>query len=372
MKVLIVGDFSSFGKELRNGFIKYMIDTDVISSGDYWKNIKSGSYDLEYRYDNFFYKVYSGLKNRIFLNSFVNSHKNYYDYILLMSLEFLDLKNYNLKKKLKLSYSLKSLEKMLKNKRNIYLIAAGNDYFLFKNLKKFLENKSYFITEDMSIEKKYFLTLKERKKIIEGIKGVIPVTYEYAEAYRNSELEGAGKVKNTIPLPITTRKIKLENILDGKIVIFHGINREDVKGTKWIKIAMENIQKKYPDKVEIIIDGKMPLEEYKKVIAKTNILIDQCRSYGYGMNALYGMAMGKLVFSGNEPENEKEFGEKNIPIVNIIPDVDDIEKKLEYYILNPELIISEGRRARKFVERFHDSEVIAKQYLKLFEEDLNK
>lgn len=369
MRILIVGDFSSFGRELRNGFINCGIEVDLISFGDYWKNIKSGSYDLKYNYNNILARICSGIRNRFFLNNFIKTHKNYYDYILVMSIEFLDLKNYDLKKKLKLTYSIKKLKDMLKNIKNIYLIAAGNDFFLFNNLENFLQDKGYYIVENSKIKVQYMLSRKERERLLYGIKGVIPIMYEYAEAYRHSEFGRNNKVKAVIPLPITVKKIKFENILKDKIVIFHGINREDVKGTKYIRKAMKNIQKKYPDKVEIIIDGKMSLEEYKKVISEVNILIDQCKSFGYGMNALYGMAMGKLVFSGNELENEKEFGEKNIPVVNITPNVEDIEKKLEYYILNPKLIISEGERARKFVERFHDSEVVARQYLKLFREE---
>lgn len=130
---------------------------------------------------------------------------------------------------------------------------------------------------------------------------------------------------------------------------------------------MENIKEKYPDKVEIILDGNMPLEEYKKILKRANIIIDQCKSYSYGMNALYGMAMGKVVFSGNEAECRKEFKREDVPVINIKPNVKDIEGKIEYFVKNPELIFKIGEKSRKFVEEFHDCEVITSQYLKIFE-----
>ena len=271
-----------------------------------------------------------------------------------------------------LKISIQKLEKIKNTNGKVYLLACGGDKYYNEYGISFLKEKGYYIFDEKRIEerkKELYIKKNIENKLFEIIDGIIPVMYEYAEPYRNSKWMKLNKVKKTIPLAIDTKNIIKKNKIGEKIIIFHGLNSEKEKGTAWIREAMENIQKKYSDKVEIIIDGKMPLEKYKEVIAKTNILIDQCRSYGYGMNALYGMAMGKLVFSGNEPENEKEFGEKNIPVVNITPNVEDIEKKLEYYILNPELIITEGKRAREFVERFHDSEIIAKQYLKLFEKD---
>lgn len=370
MRGLIIGDFSGLGKELREGLLKNEVEVDLITSGDYWKNIKSGSIDLDYSSNNFLEKVYKGIKNRIFLRKFFKKNYKSYDFILIMNSNFINVKS--LKKIFKISFSLKEIEGFSKNKKNIYLIAAGIDEYYLKNFYFFKEKYGYFflsLDEVKILEKEYKFSVKKLNLIQNKISGIIPITYDYSISYKNY---GVNKLIKTIPICLDTQKIKYENNLKGKIKLLHGISRSEQKGSSYILEAMQRVEKKYPDKVELIIVRQLKFDKYIEIIKKSNILIDQCKSCGYGMNALYGMAMGKLVLSGNEPENEKEFGEKNIPVVNIIPNVEDIEKKLEYYILNPELIISVGKRARKFVERFHDSKVVAKQYLKLFEEDLKE
>lgn len=76
-----------------------------------------------------------------------------------------------------------------------------------------------------------------------------------------------------------------------KLKIFQGLNREDTKGTKYIREDMLEIEKNYPDDIEIYIVGEISLNKYLKVLENFNIVIDQPLSYEYGMNALYAMAM---------------------------------------------------------------------------------
>ena len=48
---------------------------------------------------------------------------------------------------------------------------------------------------------------------------------------------------------------EISSCVGRRIVIFHGIIREDFKGTKYFLEALERIKQEYPDKVEIIVDG---------------------------------------------------------------------------------------------------------------------
>jgi hypothetical protein len=131
------------------------------------------------------------------------------------------------------------------------------------------------------------------------------------------------------------------------------------------------LKQKYPNKIEISIKGGMPLAEYIKVLRESNIIIDQCKSYSYGMNAIYSMALGKVVLSGNEPECIKEFGRNDIPIINILPEVNDIVNKLQRFIEQPSLINEYGKKGREFVEDFHNDIMVAKQFLDLKEKYAN-
>src|SRR5699024_360448 len=96
----------------------------------------------------------------------------------------------------------------------------------------------------------------------------------------------ANKVSRVLPFPINIEEISYtENIIKDKIVIFHGLNREASKGTGFIREAMEKLQENYKDEVEIIIDGYMPFDSYMKLLSKVNVVVDQCLTYGYGINA---------------------------------------------------------------------------------------
>jgi len=152
--------------------------------------------------------------------------------------------------------------------------------------------------------------------------------------------------------------------LNGKIVIYHSSNRPVFKGSKFINEALEIIQERYPEDVEVINASFLPLEEYLSAINRTHILIDQCRSYSYAMNALYSLAKGKVVLSGCEEECVKEWGIEDSPVVNIRPNVDDIVNKLEYLILNRDLILKLSLESRKFVEQNHNHVDTAQKFLK--------
>lgn len=368
MKILILGDFSGFGKNLRKGFIQLKCDVDLISSGDSWKKITSDSINLDYSYKNIFERLYKGLKNRKKLWEILKNNK--YDVILVMNQGFINFTG--VKKELSLTFKLEDLKKMLNSNGKIYLLACGTDKYYLECADIFYKEKGYYTRTSEEIEKikpQYDITEEQEKKFIDVISKVIPIAPDYLISYKNSIWNTKKKVYKIIPLCLNSEEINPKNELKEKIKIFHGVSRENIKGSKFIIQAMENIKKKYPDKVEIKIVHNLPFDIYQKELEDSNIMLDQCKSISYGMNALYGMAMGKLVFSGNENENEKEMGIKNIPVVNIIPDVEDIEKKLEYYILNPKLIASIGKKSRTFIETYHNNKIVAKQYLELFEND---
>ena len=71
----------------------------------------------------------------------------------------------------------------------------------------------------------------------------------------------------------------------------------------------------------------------KKILSKSNVLVDQLYSYGQGMNALSALAMGRIVLTGAEPENYELLNEyENRPIVNVIPDKYQITEQIERII----------------------------------------
>ena len=161
---------------------------------------------------------------------------------------------------------------------------------------------------------------------------------------------------------------EISSCVGRRIVIFHGIIREDFKGTKYFLEALERIKQEYPDKVEIIVDGKMPYDEYVTVLKKMDILLDQTNSYGMGINAELGMMMGKVVFTGNEPENEDDMQLGKSPAINAIPNSSYIYMKLKELVDNPEEIERIKKESRAFALTHLASPVVAGRYIQLIDE----
>ena len=141
--------------------------------------------------------------------------------------------------------------------------------------------------------------------IADEVDGIIPTNFEYEISYKGHE----SITFNTSPININ--KIKFfENIINGKLLIFHGLNRYGLRGTRHVEEAFKLIEKKYPNKFELIIDGNMPLEKYLNILKRANIVIDQTYGHSIGMNGLYALALGKVVLGGSEPEALESLGIK--------------------------------------------------------------
>ena len=123
------------------------------------------------------------------------------------------------------------------------------------------------------------------------------------------------------------------------------------------------LKKKYPNKIEIIIDGNLPLKEYLKVISRANIIVDQASTYSYGMNALYSMAQGKIVMTGLEKEALSAFGLSSSPVINIKPCVNNIVMEIEKILQDLSLVEKIGKETRDFVVNHHDYKKIARMYM---------
>ena len=205
---------------------------------------------------------------------------------------------------------------------------------------------------------------RSQKKVIEMSDGIIPSVWEYYMPY-----EGIRNLTNIIPFPFNCKKIQyVDNKLrNDKLVIFHGVSRPKEKGSQYIIKAMKMLKDAYPNDIKIIIAEKLPYNEYLEALKESNVVLDQCLSYGYGYNALISMAEGKVVMSGAEPETINAFGLNSVPVLNIQPDVEQIYDQLKYLLENRKEITRFGFESRKFVETFHDCTKVAQMYIDTWE-----
>lgn len=354
MRILLLGDYSGFFKNLKDGLIQEGYDVDLATTGDGFKETAKSDLYMPGRSGN---KLVNKIDRIIFPAT--GRIKKYYDYDLTF------LINHDVfggtKYRININHLL--LKKIREKTGNMFLSICGvdNNVFMLKNKLEYNPYESG-VSIDAKGENRFLNPnyIRNNEDVLDMVDGIIPTMYTYAEAYRNHP-----KLMNTIPFPMNVDDIKfVPQKKDGKLKIFHGVNRRGYKGTKYIEEAMQRIKRKYPNDVEILIDGNLSLTNYLRILEESNIVIDQALTYCYGMNAVYSMAMGKVVLSGNEKECQQEFGRTDIPVINIKPSAEDIYSRLEELVVDRRSVEEIGFNSRRFVEDFHHYVKVAQQYIK--------
>lgn len=350
MKILLMGEFSGFHTALKHGLEELGHECVLASNGDNWKKIEGSNLRL-FRTDfkNPIDKGYKLVVEPLF------GLRKFYGFDIVQYVNPIIYSPYINKI---------VFDKIRQHSSKIFTAISGDCHSLFQAYEK--GELGYYIYDDNPELCSSYINDKHAKaRIIQEeytynhVDGIIPVMYEYAVGVKERT-----NLLPTIPLPFESDKIAYkENKVNGKIVIMHGVIREKYKGTAYILQALDIIKQRYPNDVEIIVDGKLPLNEYLKVLQRTNILVDQCKEHGWSMNACHGMAQGKVVLSGASRNTLKEFGLSSSPVFHIKPDVNQIVSQLEYLIENKDKIEEFGYKSRKFVETFHNHRRIAQLYL---------
>lgn len=145
------------------------------------------------------------------------------------------------------------------------------------------------------------------------------------------------------------------------IRIYHSFGnseiRGDVKGTGYIKAAVERLQAE-GYKVEFIFFDKVPNQDIKYYQAQADIVIDQLRCGWHGSTALECLSMGKAVITYIRPEVEAIIPHKH-PLVNA--NIDNIYYVIKDMLDNPEVIKRIGQKSREYALEYHHYSRIAKQ-----------
>lgn len=353
MNILLLGEYSSLYKNLQEGLIELGHDAVIASYGDSWKNVPrdidlgGGRTDIISRIGRKIIPILNIDKLRGFdIVQYINPL--YFYYPLLPN---------------KLISNL-----IIEGNDKFFISAAGDDAYYWQKGRKTLRYGPFddFLKYDIK-KSDYFMNQKRcfefNKWLVNRSNGIIPIMHEYEASYN-----GNANLKKTIPIPLNTDKIKYkENKLGDKIIIFHGLNRYGFKGTKYVEDAFQILSKKYPNDLELIIDGGLPLDEYLQLMGKVNVVIDQTSSYSLGVNGIYAMALGKVVLGGAEPESLASLGVVESPVINILPSAKDIVEKIEALLQDKKNISDIGYMSRKFAEKNHNYIDIAKKYLSVWD-----
>ena len=349
MKILLLGEFSGLHKNLKEGLSYHGCNAEIASTGDGWKAIKP-DIDLPVCTHN----IFSRLILRIKLYYKLSKLRGY-DVVQIVSPFIFPYRFFPYKRLLK---------KIKKNNGRLFLVAAGSDSYFWRFGKKKLRYGPFddFLRYDLKAvryKRESERAFSFNKFVADNVDGIIPIMFEYQISYVSHP-----RLLDVIPIPINIDKIKYRpNVPGEKIIIFHGLSRYGFKGTRHVEEAFRYLKDKYSDKVECIIDGKMSLPSYLKLMESTNIVVDQTNMYSSGVNGIYALAMGKLVLGGAEKESLASLGVDESPIINILPSAQDIITKIEYLLQRKNDFEELGKASRKFAMRVHEYRDVSKKYI---------
>lgn len=358
MKILLLGEYSNVHNTLADGLRKLGHTVVVASNGDFWKNYPR-DIDLQREMTkqgtiSFLWRLLKALPQM-----------RGFDVVQLINTIFLELTP---------KYIYPIYKYLRRHNKKVFMSACGMDYYWVKaGVGGAFRYGDYNIGDKMrnslEIDNNKAEYLYGPKKdlniyIAEDCDGIISALYENDVCYRP---EYAYKLQ-FIPEPINMSEItpRVPHPQTNKIRFFIGIQktRSEYKGTDVMYRCLLRLEEKYHDRMEIVKVESVPYAQYCQLMDSSDVLLDQLYSYTPSMNSLLAMAKGLVLVGGGEEENYEIIGETELrPIVNVLPDEDDVYAKLEALVLNHEDVKKRQQDSVIYVKRHHDHIKVAQQYV---------
>jgi len=166
-----------------------------------------------------------------------------------------------------------------------------------------------------------------------------------------------------VPQAIDTTRFEVAFSNPGTKVplVVHSPSDRNIKGTRYVLEAVDRLRKRH--RFEFRLLEGLPHEEVIRITREADLVIDQVLLGVYGIFSMEAMALGKPVLCYIREDLVDTFP-PGLPIVNANPYT--LATELEKLLVDPSLRVELGRRGRQYVERHHDSRVVARKLLELY------
>ncbi|OHA07298.1 MAG: hypothetical protein A2934_00415 [Candidatus Sungbacteria bacterium RIFCSPLOWO2_01_FULL_47_10] len=147
----------------------------------------------------------------------------------------------------------------------------------------------------------------------------------------------------------------------GKAIIIHAPTSRKIKGSSYLILAIEKLQKEGLQ-VELDLVEELPLKEIRIHFERADIAVDQLLIGWYGLFAAEMMALGKPVVCYVQDDLKKYA--PGLPIVSV--NTGNLVEVLRKLVKDVKMRETLGRRGPQFVREFHSSEVVARRFIELY------
>lgn len=359
MKILFIGDYSNLHTTLARELRRAGHQADILSDGCGHMNLSADFYIKREK------GFLGGMRYLFDLFNLLPRLKGY-DVVQLINTNFLNLKP----QKIKYFY-----DRLKEQNGSMFLTLAGDDY----NYVKTCYDGKLFRFSEFKIGDEFTEAHKEKPQLLygwisninrywsqyllESINGAMAVLPEYHMA---AEKVLGDKVTFT-NLPVDISELPTpEHFFDDKVNIMVAMRGgvEKFKGTLTLQKIAREVKKEMGDSVNVDIVKDVSFREFLNRVAKSDIVLDQLYAYSPAMTALYGMAMGKAVGTGAQPEYYEYIGNpKERPLISLSPFDTDIKERLIALSGNREEILKRGAESLSIVQRHNSSPIVTSGFM---------
>jgi glycosyltransferase involved in cell wall biosynthesis len=228
-------------------------------------------------------------------------------------------------------------QKDLFDKFTKFSFSAGEDHGLFKNFPSNEQRKYIKICQLLA----YKIIVPDAE-----LASYVPGAHIIPRAIDISKWKNYGQINSKVPL------------------VVHAPTRRNVKGTPIILNAVERLKAKGIQFEFKLIEGLSNDSAYS-IYAQSDIIIDQLKIGWHGVLSTEGMALGKVVMCYiREDLMDSLMFDGSLPLINV--NEENLEYELENIILNPHARIQIANRARAYVEKVHDLDVVSNQLINIY------
>ena len=363
MKILLIGEYSNMHATLAESLRRLGQQVEVMSDGDGWRNYRR---DIDITRRDSSSKI-DGI--RLICKLFwLLPRLHGFDVVQVINPKFLPLKA---------RYSRWLLRYLRRANRSISLGCYGMDSIVLRRQNEGCLEYSDTFCFGRKVNEANWMNLsgswlddeetKTTEEAAQSADCLMACLYEY---YINYNLPQYRAKLHYIAQPIVIDHTAKPKQITFPVKVLVGIQKKRIveKGIDQMLPLLERLATAHPDKIQLTKVENVPFDQYCHLLAETDVLADQLYSYTPAMNALEAMKHGTVVISGGEEDYYRFIGEDRLrPVINLRPFDDDANYlMLERTLLDIDKMRSLSAESIAFVKKYHDSTIVAQQYIDIF------